>query len=72
MPGDLIVDPYCGSGTVPAAWRVLGRRWQATGQDRATALVARKRLAQKGGKKDGEKRAGRGPALDLRRAVGGR
>ncbi len=45
-PGQLVVDPFCGGGTIPAACKTLGRRWLATEVDRATALVARKRLAE--------------------------
>jgi hypothetical protein len=45
LPGDLVVDPYCGGGTVPAACKANGRRWLATEIDRATALLARRRLA---------------------------
>ena len=54
-PGQLVVDPFAGGGTIPAACKVLGRRWLATEKDRNTALVARKRLAETGGKM---KRAG--------------
>jgi len=43
--GDLIVDPYCGGGTVPAACKAVGRRWLATEIDKQTVAVARKRLA---------------------------
>ena len=49
-PGQLVVDPFCGGGTIPAACKTLGRRWLATEKDRNTALVARKRLAEMGGK----------------------
>ena len=45
-PGQLVVDPFCGGGTIPAACKVLGRGWLATEIDRNTALVARKRLAE--------------------------
>ena len=45
-PGQLVVDPYCGGGTIPMACKTLGRRWLATEIDKATALVARKRLAE--------------------------
>jgi hypothetical protein len=50
-PGQIVVDPYCGGGTIPAACKMLGRRWLATETDRNTALVARKRLAEMGRKK---------------------
>ncbi|MHB0960756.1 MAG: DNA methyltransferase [Pirellulaceae bacterium] len=38
-PGNLIVDPFCGGGTVPAACKSLGRRWLATEVDKTTALT---------------------------------
>ena len=46
-PGQLVVDPFCGGGQVPAACKALGRRWLATEEDKATALVARKRVGGK-------------------------
>ena len=49
-PGQFIVDPFCGGGTIPAACKALGRKWLATERDRSTALVARKRLAEMNGK----------------------
>ncbi len=45
-PGQLVVDPFCGGGTIPAACKAIGRRWLATEKDRSTALVARKRLME--------------------------
>jgi hypothetical protein len=45
-PGQLVVDPFCGGGQIPAACKALGRKWLATERDRNTALVARKRLAE--------------------------
>jgi len=44
-PGALVVDPFCGSGTVPAACRKLGRRWIGCDIDSRTARVARGRVA---------------------------
>jgi len=44
-PGSLVVDPFCGSGTVPAACKKLGRRWLACEVDSGTARAARKRVA---------------------------
>jgi len=44
-PGALVVDPYCGSGTVPAACKMLGRKWLACEFDSGTARVARRRVA---------------------------
>ena len=45
QPGALVVDPFCGSGTVPAACHKLGRRWIGCEIDSKTARVARGRLA---------------------------
>jgi hypothetical protein len=45
-PGQLIVDPFCGGGQIPAACKATGRKWLATEINRTTALVARKRLAE--------------------------
>ena len=47
-PDDLVVDGFCGSGTIPVAAKSLGRRWLATEIDPATARLARKRLADMG------------------------
>jgi len=44
-PGALVVDPYCGSGTVPAACKKLRRTWLACELDSGTARVARRRVA---------------------------
>jgi DNA modification methylase len=43
--GGLVVDPFCGSGTVPAACRRLKRRWMACEIDAQTARTARRRVA---------------------------
>lgn len=43
--GALVVDPYCGSGTVPAACRKLGRQGLGVEIDSKTARVARGRVA---------------------------
>jgi len=45
VPGNLVVDPFCGSGTVPAACKMLGRQWLACEVDSGTARVARRRVA---------------------------
>ena len=45
-PGDLVVDPFCGGGTVPMVCKATGRNWLATEIDKGTALIARKRLAE--------------------------
>ena len=44
--GDLIVDPFCGGGAIPAACKSLGRRWLAAEIDKTTALIARRRLGE--------------------------
>ena len=44
-PGALVVDPFSGAGTVPAACRKLGRGWLACEIDSRTAQVARGRVA---------------------------
>jgi hypothetical protein len=43
-PGDLVVDPFCGGGTVPVACVATGRRYIATEKDRGTAAAARARI----------------------------
>jgi hypothetical protein len=45
VPGALVVDPFCGSGTVPAACKKLRRAWLACEVDSGTARVARRRVA---------------------------
>ncbi|WP_417737755.1 DNA methyltransferase [Rosistilla oblonga] len=45
-PGELVVDPFCGGGTVPAACKATGRRWLATEINATTAKIARKRLSE--------------------------
>lgn len=44
-PGDLVCDPFCGSGTVLAAARKLGRQWIGCDSDANAARVSRRRLA---------------------------
>ena len=46
QPGHIVVDPFCGGGSVPAAAKKLGRRWIAVEIERTTALIARKRLSE--------------------------
>src|ERR1017187_5481918 len=43
-PGGLVVDPFCGGGTVPVACVATGRRYIATEKDRGTAAAARARI----------------------------
>ena len=46
QPGDLVVEPFAGGGSVPAAAKKMGRRWIATEINETTALIARKRLSE--------------------------
>jgi len=43
-PGDLILDPTCGSGTTPYAAEQLGRRWITIDTSRVAVALARTRL----------------------------
>ncbi|GAB4455944.1 MAG: hypothetical protein OHK0029_12970 [Armatimonadaceae bacterium] len=43
-PGDLVLDPYCGSGTTAVVSERLGRRWLAGDVSPWAVQVARKRL----------------------------
>ncbi|MDQ3672726.1 MAG: site-specific DNA-methyltransferase [Actinomycetota bacterium] len=43
-PGDLVVDPSCGSGTTADACEKLGRRWVTIDTSRVAASIARERL----------------------------
>lgn len=46
-PGDLVVDPFCGSGTTPVVAARLGRRWVACDRlPQAVAMTARRLSAQ--------------------------
>jgi site-specific DNA-methyltransferase (adenine-specific) len=44
-PGELVCDPYAGSGTTGVACRMLGRRFLGWEQDPAMAEIARRRIA---------------------------
>lgn len=44
-PGQLIVDPYAGSGTTGVACRMLGRRFLGWEEDERMAEIARRRIA---------------------------
>jgi modification methylase len=44
-PGDLVVDPFCGTGTTGAVARRLGRRFFGTERDSSYADAARQRIA---------------------------
>jgi site-specific DNA-methyltransferase (adenine-specific) len=43
-PGDLVLDPFCGSGTTGVACLRLGRRFIGVEKDATYAAVARERL----------------------------
>lgn len=44
-PGDLVVDPFAGSGTTALVAEASGRRWAACEQDASYAAIAARRLA---------------------------
>jgi hypothetical protein len=44
-PGGLVIDPFCGGGTVPVACVATGRRYIATETDPGVAAAARARIA---------------------------
>jgi len=48
-PGDLVLDPYAGSGTTGVAAARLGRRWLLTDRNPAAVEIARRRLAEEEG-----------------------
>lgn len=48
QPGELVVEPFCGGGTIPVVCKSTGRRCLATEIDRSIAIIARKRLAEAG------------------------
>jgi adenine-specific DNA-methyltransferase len=43
-PGDLVLDPTCGSGTTAAAAELWGRRWITVDTSRVAVAIARQRL----------------------------
>jgi DNA modification methylase len=45
-PGDIVADPFCGSGTTAVVAERTGRRWLACDSARRAVQVARKRLLQ--------------------------
>jgi adenine-specific DNA-methyltransferase len=44
MPGDLVVDPTCGSGTTALVAEKIGRRWITIDTSRVAIAIARERL----------------------------
>lgn len=51
-PGDLVADPFCGSGTTPAVAHRLGRRWVACDVSERAVALTRDRLAASGAEFD--------------------
>lgn len=47
-PGDLVVDPLCGSGTTLLAAQRLGRRWLGIDMSKQACLMALSRLREQG------------------------
>jgi len=47
-PGDLVLDPYAGSGTTGVAAERLGRRWLLVDQNPDAVAIARRRMAEEG------------------------
>jgi modification methylase len=45
-PGDVVLDPFFGTGTTGAVARALGRRWIGIERDQAYAAAAEKRIAR--------------------------
>ena len=43
---DVVLDPFCGSGTTMAAAQSLGRQWIGIDKDQSSIDISRKRLAQ--------------------------
>jgi DNA modification methylase len=52
--GDLVLDPFCGSGTTLAAARKLGRRWIGIDVSPAACRLATKRMGAIGGREGPE------------------
>jgi site-specific DNA-methyltransferase (adenine-specific) len=46
QPGDLVLDPFCGSGTTPVAAQELGRRWIGIDANPQAIAIARQRLSK--------------------------
>ena len=46
--GDLVGDFFCGSGSLPEAAHLLGRRWMACDSEEMAAAMARRRLKRSG------------------------
>jgi len=61
-PGDLVLDPTCGSGTTPYVAELWGRRWIASDTSRVPLALARQRLLTSTFSYYELKEDGRGPA----------
>ena len=65
-PGELVLDPFCGSGTTGVACLRLGRRFIGIERDAKYAAIARERLEAEGrGLSLKASRAGQGSLADL-------
>ena len=53
VPGDLVLDPCCGSGTTLVAARRLGRRWLGIDVSEEALGIARGRLLDDGARSEG-------------------
>ena len=54
LPGDLVLDPFCGSGTTGAAALELGRRFLGIEISKEYCEIAKQRLAAEGGRQKAE------------------
>src|SRR6202049_3364592 len=61
-PGDLVLDPTCGSGTTPYVAEQWGRRWITIDTSRVPLALARQRLLTATFPYYDLKEEGRGPA----------
>ena len=70
-PGEIVLDPFVGSGTTTAVARSLGRHWLGIERDPATAALARGRTEERAydpirKRRTGRDRPGASPAADRR------
>ena len=66
-PGDLVLDPYAGSGTTGVAAARLGRRWLLVDRNPAAVAIARARLAAEPGEAAARDDRGRSPSTSATR-----
>lgn len=64
-PGDLVIDPFAGSGSTPVACAIEGRRCLAVESFGGYVAVIRSRVAQALGEAAGQLTAGLAPPADL-------